>query len=125
MQSVHVGLLHISVSYPKIVVHATTNLFHRATLALPPPTDAATSLHRCLPASLPQACSPPLESIFLRAPLLLDSSSHIASRLAVALWRRLGDGTHPNARLRLNDDLLTNGLVQLDSFMLVFAPPIL
>jgi hypothetical protein len=50
---------------------------------------------------------------------------HIASRLAVALWRRLGDGTHLNTRLRLNDDLLTNGLVQLDSFMLVFAPPIL
>jgi hypothetical protein len=55
----------------------------------------------------------------------LTRSHPNASRLAAALRRRLGDGIRPNARMRLHDDLLTNGSVQLDSFMLVFAPPIL
>ncbi|OEL19813.1 Aspartic proteinase-like protein 2 [Dichanthelium oligosanthes] len=41
--------------------------------------------------------------------LPLTRSYPNASRLAASLRRGLGDATHPNARMRLHDDLLTNG----------------
>ncbi|CAN6225927.1 unnamed protein product [Urochloa humidicola] len=41
--------------------------------------------------------------------LPLTRSYPNASRLAASLRRGLGDGAHPNARMRLHDDLLTNG----------------
>jgi hypothetical protein len=50
--------------------------------------------------------------------LPLTRSYPNASRLAAASLRRgLGDGAHPNARMRLHDDLLTNGSVQLGLFI--------
>ncbi|XP_066391149.1 aspartic proteinase 36-like isoform X1 [Miscanthus floridulus] len=41
--------------------------------------------------------------------LPLTRSYPNASRLAASSRRGLGDGAHPNARMRLHDDLLTNG----------------
>ncbi|KAF8664314.1 hypothetical protein HU200_054864 [Digitaria exilis] len=41
--------------------------------------------------------------------LPLQRSYPNATRLATSLRRGLGDGAHPNARMRLHDDLLTNG----------------
>jgi len=48
--------------------------------------------------------------------LPLTRSYPNASRLAGSLRRGLGEGAHPNARMRLHDDLLTNGSVQLGFF---------
>jgi hypothetical protein len=49
--------------------------------------------------------------------LPLTRSYPNASRLAASLRRGLGDGAHPNARMRLHDDLLTNGSVQFFFFI--------
>jgi len=48
--------------------------------------------------------------------LPLTRSYPNASQLAGSLRRGLGGGAHPNARMRLHDDLLTNGSVQLGFF---------
>jgi hypothetical protein len=49
--------------------------------------------------------------------LPLTRSYRNASRFAASLRRGLGGGTRPNARMRLHDDLLTNGSVQPDFFL--------
>lgn len=54
--------------------------------------------------------------------LPLTRSYPNASRLAASSRRGLGDGAHPNARMRLHDDLLTNGSVQFVSLRCCFPP---
>lgn len=55
--------------------------------------------------------------------LPLTRSYPNASRLAASLRRGLGDGVHPNARMRLHDDLLTNGSVKFVPIYAVVSPP--
>jgi hypothetical protein len=55
--------------------------------------------------------------------LPLTRSYRNASRLAASLRRGLGGGTRPNARMRLHDDLLTNGSVQPDFFYAGLCAP--
>jgi hypothetical protein len=59
-----------------------------------------------------------------RPPLFLPLTRSYpnASRLAASLRRGLGDGAHPNARMRLHDDLLTNGSAQFVSLRCCFLP---